>query len=64
MTLTFSAVAILAVAAFLVIRAKAGGCGPALVLFLFGFFAAGTGAYGPIHSLCAAFATAITHLRA
>jgi hypothetical protein len=63
MMLTFSAVVLLGIAAFFVLKSKAAGGVAALVLFLFGFFTAGTGAYGPIHDLCAALATSLAHLR-
>jgi hypothetical protein len=39
-----------------------GGGGAAIVLFLFGFFAAGTGAYEPIHNLVQACADAVNDL--
>ena len=63
MTLTLSAVVVFAVAAFFLIRSHAVGFGAALVLFLLGFFTAGTGAYGPIHALCASLAQSLAHLR-
>ncbi|MBT2383102.1 hypothetical protein [Streptomyces sp. ISL-11] len=62
MTLTLSAVAILAVAAFFILRSRYVGPGSAIVLFLFGFFTAGTGASGPINRLCAALVHAIPSL--
>jgi hypothetical protein len=63
MTLTLSAVFVLGIAAFFAVRYKATNARAATVLFLFGFFAAGTGAYGPIHHLCQAVATALANLR-
>lgn len=64
MVLTLSAVLMLGVAAYFILRTRTVSTGAAVVLFLFGFFAAGTGAYGPIHQACTAFATALTHLHA
>ncbi|MFF4916460.1 hypothetical protein [Streptomyces tendae] len=49
-------------ASALAVRTKSAGGGAALVLFLFGFFAAGTGAYEPIHNLVQASADAIAEL--
>ena len=63
MTLTLSAVVVLLIAAFFLLRSRAVGFGAALVLFLLGFFTAGTGAYGPIHALCASLAQSLAHLR-
>ena len=43
-------------------RGRTVSAGSAVVLFLFGFFVAGTGAYKPINALCQAIAHALTHL--
>ncbi|KUO16712.1 hypothetical protein [Streptomyces dysideae] len=56
MTLTFSAVLLLGAASVVAVKTRASGPGAAVLLFLFGFFTAGTGAYGPIHDLVASFA--------
>ncbi len=61
--LTVSAIAVLGIATFFCIRTRATGVGAAVVLFLFGFFVAGTGAYGPIHSACASIAHVVANLR-
>jgi hypothetical protein len=63
MFLNVSAIVLLALVACLLIRSKHVGCGAAIVLFLFGFFAAGTGAYGPIRSACQVVADALANLR-
>ena len=63
MTLTISAVVLLGIATFFLIRSRAVGALSALAVFLFGFFTAGTGAYKPIHALCESLATALTHVR-
>jgi hypothetical protein len=62
MTLTVSAAALLGIAALALLRARYVGPGTAAVLFLSGFFTAGTGAYGPITHLCTALAHALTTL--
>ncbi|MFF4567168.1 hypothetical protein [Streptomyces sp. NPDC001435] len=62
MTLTFSAVLLFGVASTVAIRTRATGAGAAVLLFLFGFFTAGTGAYGPIHDLVASFARFLSQL--
>jgi hypothetical protein len=63
MVLNLSAIVVLAVAAFFLIRSRAVGPGAALVLFLLGFFAAGTGAYGPILHACQSAADVLAGLR-
>ncbi|MCD0482798.1 hypothetical protein LO771_10405 [Streptacidiphilus sp. ASG 303] len=63
MMLSISAVALLGAAAFFLLKSRAVSVGAAAVLFLFGFFAAGTGAYGPITQLCAALAHSLAGLR-
>jgi hypothetical protein len=47
-----SAILLFGIAAIFIVKAKAGGIGPAIVLFLLGFFTAGTGADEPIRNLC------------
>jgi hypothetical protein len=60
--LSISAVLLFGAASALAVRTKSAGGGAAIVLFLFGFFTAGTGAYEPIHNLVQASADAIAQL--
>lgn len=62
MVLSISAVLLFGAASTLAVKTKSAGGGAAIVLFLFGFFAAGTGAYEPIHNLVQASADAIAQL--
>jgi hypothetical protein len=62
MMLNISAVLLFGAASFFAVKTKSAGGGAAIVLFLFGFFAAGTGAYEPIHNLVQASADALTSL--
>ncbi|MEV5959616.1 hypothetical protein AB0M11_38750 [Streptomyces sp. NPDC051987] len=62
MTLTVSAVLLFGAASVFAVKTKSAGGGAALVLFLFGFFVAGTGAYEPIHNLVQAAADAAAQL--
>ncbi|MGW2186597.1 hypothetical protein [Streptomyces sp. NPDC001719] len=62
MAFNVSAVLLFGIAAFFVLKTRAAGFGSALVLFLFGFFAAGTGAYGPIKNLVQSLANALPNL--
>ncbi|MBR8643006.1 hypothetical protein KEF29_36040 [Streptomyces tuirus] len=62
MMLNISAVLLFGAASFFAVKTKSAGGGGAIVLFLFGFFAAGTGAYEPIHNLVQASADALTAL--
>jgi len=62
LALTVSAVLVLAITAFFLLKTRAVGALSALAFFLFGFFTAGTGAYGPIHSLCESAVSALTHV--
>jgi hypothetical protein len=62
MILNISAVLLFGAASAFAVRTRSAGGGVALVLFLFGFFAAGTGAYEPIHNLVQASADALTAL--
>ncbi|MBC3986614.1 hypothetical protein H8N01_29550 [Streptomyces sp. AC536] len=62
MTLTISAVLLFGAVSFFAVKTKSTGAGAAVLLFLFGFFTAGTGAYGPIHDLVASFARFLSQL--
>ncbi|AXE87538.1 MULTISPECIES: hypothetical protein [unclassified Streptomyces] len=62
MILNVSAVLLFGAASVFAVKTKSAGGGAALVLFLFGFFAAGTGAYEPIHNLVQASADALSAL--
>ncbi|OIJ96507.1 hypothetical protein BIV25_18285 [Streptomyces sp. MUSC 14] len=62
MTLTISAVLLFGIASVFAIKTRSTGAGAAVLLFLFGFFTAGTGAYGPIHDLVASFARFLSQL--
>ncbi|SDE83742.1 hypothetical protein [Streptomyces griseoaurantiacus] len=62
MILNISAVLLFGAASVFAVKAKSAGGGAAIVLFLFGFFAAGTGAYEPIHNVVQACADALGNL--
>ncbi|GAA2764088.1 hypothetical protein GCM10010103_31290 [Streptomyces paradoxus] len=62
MILNISAVLLFGAASVFAVKTKSAGGGAALVLFLFGFFAAGTGAYEPIRNLVQASADALSAL--
>ncbi|WP_030380068.1 MULTISPECIES: hypothetical protein [unclassified Streptomyces] len=62
MILNISAVLLFGAASAFAVRTRSAGGGAALVLFLFGFFTAGTGAYEPIHNLVQASADALSAL--
>ncbi|MFR0353571.1 hypothetical protein [Streptomyces sediminimaris] len=62
MVLSISAVLLFGAASALAVKTRSAGGGAAIVLFLFGFFAAGTGAYEPIHNLVQATADAVAGL--
>ncbi|MFF7040135.1 hypothetical protein [Streptomyces massasporeus] len=62
MIFDISAVLLFGAASALAVKTKSAGGGAAIVLFLFGFFAAGTGAYEPIRDLVKAFADATSAL--
>ncbi|MGW4878922.1 hypothetical protein ACWEPI_20465 [Streptomyces sp. NPDC004262] len=62
MPLTISAVLLFGAASAFAVKTKSAGGAAALVLFLFGFFAAGTGAYEPIHNLVQAAADSLGQL--
>ncbi|MFK0178200.1 hypothetical protein ACIQVR_19700 [Streptomyces xanthochromogenes] len=61
MAVTLSAVALFGVLTILIFRNREVGFLSALVVFLFGFFTAATGAAGPIRSMCEAIANALNH---
>lgn len=63
MVLSISAVLLFGIAAYFAVRSKAANGAAAVVLFLFGFFTAGTGAYGPIHDAVTALATSLADIR-
>ncbi|MER7573036.1 hypothetical protein [Streptomyces sp. NPDC126514] len=56
MTLTVSTVLLFGIASVVAVKTRATGPGAAVLLFLFGFFTAGTGAHEPINDLVASFA--------
>ncbi|MEW1635658.1 hypothetical protein AB0469_16445 [Streptomyces sp. NPDC093801] len=62
MIFTISAVLLFGTGSYFAVRTKAAGAGAAIVLFLFGFFAAGTGAYEPITNVVKSTAQALTDL--
>ncbi|XVV37205.1 hypothetical protein ACQPXT_27245 [Streptomyces sp. CA-100214] len=62
MILNISAVLLFGAASALAVKTKSAGGAAALVMFLFGFFVAGTGAYEPIHNLVQASADALSTL--
>ncbi|MFI5701832.1 hypothetical protein ACIA78_17565 [Streptomyces xanthochromogenes] len=62
MIVTLSAVALFGALTILLFRNREVGFLSALVLFLFGFFTAATGAAGPIRSMCEAILTALNHV--
>ncbi|MEU0894231.1 hypothetical protein CLM62_05495 [Streptomyces sp. SA15] len=62
MIFDISAVLLFGAASALAVKTKSAGGGAAIVLFLFGFFAAGTGAYEPIRDLVQASADALSAL--
>ncbi|WKK24695.1 hypothetical protein QZH56_03395 [Streptomyces olivoreticuli] len=62
MAFNVSAVLLFGIATIFVLKFRTAGFGSALILFLFGFFAAGTGAYGPIRNLCQSLANALPSL--
>ncbi|MFF2923096.1 hypothetical protein ACFVTP_11950 [Streptomyces celluloflavus] len=64
MALSISAIALFGILTIALLRGRNLTFGSALVVFLFGFFVAGTGAYKPIYSLCQSVAEALSHLTA
>ncbi|WP_329176055.1 hypothetical protein [Streptomyces sp. NBC_01477] len=63
MILSVSAVLLFGAASAFAIRAKSTSFGAALVVFLFGFYAAATGAAGPIDQVMTSVAQSIAQLR-
>ncbi|WOX22723.1 hypothetical protein [Streptomyces solicathayae] len=62
MNFEISALLLFAVASAFAVKTKAAGAAAATVLFLFGFFAAGTGAYEPITNLVKSTATFVSDI--
>ncbi|UNO42434.1 hypothetical protein [Streptomyces sp. MST-110588] len=62
MAFSVSAAALFAILTAFLLRARYLSAGTAVVVFLCGFFVAGTGAYGPIHAACQAVAAALARL--
>lgn len=62
MVFTISAVLLFGVASLVALKTRSAGAGAAIVLFLFGFFTAGTGAYEPITNLVKSAAAALTDI--
>ncbi|MEU3428961.1 hypothetical protein [Streptomyces gardneri] len=62
MNFEISAVLLFGVASAFAVKTKSAGAGAATVLFLFGFFVAGTGAYDPIASLVKSSATFVSEI--
>ncbi|MEV7417500.1 hypothetical protein [Streptomyces sp. NPDC089919] len=62
MTFTISAVLLFGGFSFIALKTKSAGAGAAIVLFLFGFFAAGTGAYEPITNVVKSTAEALADI--
>ncbi|RFC75504.1 hypothetical protein [Streptomyces sp. AcE210] len=62
MLVTLSAVALFGALTFVLLRGRYVGPLAALVLFLFGFFVAGTGASTAIRAACRALADAANHI--
>lgn len=62
MILSVSAVLLFGVASFFAVRSRSASAGAALVVFLFGFYAASTGAAGPINNAMASLAQSIAHM--
>ncbi|MBY8877473.1 hypothetical protein [Actinacidiphila acidipaludis] len=63
MILSISAVLLFGVASFFAVRSRATSGGAALVVFLFGFYAAATGAAGPINEFMASAAHTLAQMR-
>jgi hypothetical protein len=61
--LSVSAVVLFGAATFFAVRSRSTSAGAAVVVFLFGFYAAATGAAGPINDLMASTAHAIAQMR-
>ena len=63
MILSVSAVLLFGVASFFAVRSKSTSFSGALVVFLFGFYAAATGAAHPINQFMASLAQALANMR-
>jgi hypothetical protein len=63
MILSISAVLLFGIASFFAVRSRATSFGAALVVFLFGFYAAATGAAHPINQLMTSAAQSLAHMR-
>jgi hypothetical protein len=61
--LSVSAVLLFGVATLFAVRSKSTSVGAAAVVFLFGFYAAATGAAGPINDLMTSTAHALAQMR-
>jgi hypothetical protein len=61
--LTMSAVLLFGAASFFAVRSRAASFGAAAVVFLFGFYAATTGAAGPINHFMAGAAQTLAQMR-
>jgi hypothetical protein len=61
--LSVSAVLLFGVASYFAIRSRATSFGGAIVVFLFGFYAAATGAAHPVNQVMASIAQAIADMR-
>jgi hypothetical protein len=58
-----SAVLLFGVASLFAVRSRATSAGAAAVVFLFGFYAAATGAAGPINDLMGSLAHSVAQMR-
>jgi hypothetical protein len=62
--LSVSAVLLFGLASLFAVRSNATSTGAATVLFLFGFYAAATGAAGPMNEVMASLAHSLAQMRA
>jgi hypothetical protein len=63
MVLSISAVLLFGIASVFAVRSRAASLGGAAVVFLFGFYAASTGAAGPIDQLMTSLAHSVAQMR-
>lgn len=63
MILTFSAVLLFGIASLFAVRSRATSVGAAIVVFLFGFYAAATGMAGPIDHFMTGAAHTLARMR-
>lgn len=63
MVLSISAVLLFGIASLFAVRSRAASVGAAAVVFLFGFYAASTGAAGPIDQLMTSAAHSLAQMR-